>query len=735
MSIGRVLFSLIFILEMALPGASHTFAETPRQALEPQFQALQANALSEAGVSFSIGKMLGVARPFMSRLMQWALPKLSTPIEAQAEKRDLIKKLRDKTGLADYQRWLKLQEHFLGSSIVRIKDASGFIVAEDKDYLYAMTNSHVVKMAEAIPLQFGPGPNQSILGRVIVRHRNSSQVANKQEDIALIAFQKKEIESQGIQLRPIRFANDAETTRLRYPYVGLVSARHHAVRATGVIVEMDSIYRDVTPNSESPTAEGGDSGSPFIIADPLGQPIVIGMMTSMPSRDEIEDFIYLPERRGVSLTPRNRRRLINTFSKCLSSNASSIAFVTNDPMLLTRALRALEARDISLYPRTPRGLTPGGAKGFFGNRRGSLSVGNGDDVDMSELEFLHALSSKAGTRFVLEGGPMHKPHPYFILRRDPQAKATLSNPDYESDLSYDPRLIPESEVHDFQTVTQQFMAGQLSSRLIFKPNQSADGRGVMQWVRVNDSMVIVRMCWSLDHPDFFPPTTAAIHRVEEKNYGRIQYLYSSNLIEIHIRDNAQHIQDVLVDLWRTVSVSHDANTYDSGILEVWQDYLDTQDGKAFEMRLAYFGNLGDGSISEFLRGIPVGIPYSGSLGKMGSSGIVSSVTHRGPQAQRLAYDEALETLASLCHISSSRIPALDAYLQEQVARESRYRADRLRKSGFELSIPIYGEFDVRFFAPLPGEEFPRVSLIESLVRRMGDRPFGVRVYGRTLSAA
>jgi len=391
--------------------------------------------------------------------------------------------------------------------------------------------------------------------------------------------------------------------------------------------------------------------------------------------------------------------------------------------------------DVAIRRSRPKiGLTTVGDKGFPGNRRGVLTIGGSDEVDLNEQELLNALSSKAGTRFVLDGGPMHQPHPFFILRRDPQAQATLREPTYDSDSSYDRRIIPATAEQEFQQIARNFLDGHLPPKLMFKPNQSADGRGIMQLVRTGPSMVTLRMAWRLGHPDPFPPTTAVINRIEEKNYGKVQFRRANGLVEIQIRGSTQELQAALVDLWRTATIRQDVNTYDAGIVEAWQDYLDYEDEKAFEIRLAYFGDLGDGSIKEFLRDSPQGTRYTGSRGKIGSSAVMSNVTHR-PEARSLTYDEALKTLAKVCGIPTDRIPALDRYLQDLVAKESRYRADRLRAAGFQLSVPIYGEFDVRFLLPRPGDEFPRVSLIESLVRRVGDRPFGTRVSGRTLSAA
>jgi len=240
-----------------------------------------------------------------------------------------------------FKRWLSLQRHLRGGSIVALQNGSGFAFAEDDTYSYVMTNSHVVGVDPLVMLKrFGPDSSEEVMGKVILRQKRPwrSRLDRANLDIAIIAFAKSDLEATGIRLSPLSLPN---TDDIVGRYVGMISGYHadKKDRAVSIVAEVvgTGLRTFALPGKPaSAYRKPGDSGDPLISNDQSGAPVAMAVFGRTMA-------IFPDAGIAVSLMPASRQKLIGYIEEVLSVSqiAQDVVFATENLDLLQKALPVL----------------------------------------------------------------------------------------------------------------------------------------------------------------------------------------------------------------------------------------------------------------------------------------------------------------------------------------------------------------------------------------------------------
>ncbi|MGQ0645220.1 MAG: hypothetical protein ACT4O3_06980, partial [Elusimicrobiota bacterium] len=336
----------------------------------------------------------------------------------------------------------------------------------------------------------------------------------------------------------------------------------------------------------------------------------------------------------------------------------------------------------------------------------------GRTLTLGELRRLFA--GKYVFRVLLSGGPIMQPYMFAALKRDPAVLESVREKGGFSDKSYPEVLADPARIMDFQQVAERIASRPTGFLpLVFKPNQGRIGADIAFFEMTPDGKrVQVTLANAVE--DGAPVSnTRGIRRLLQSIGEPLEDHEGRNVVRFSLDIKRPDLTQILFGIWARLSSGRwGTGPYDSGMIETKMPFL-TYGGKAYETRHQFYGRLSTGETD--LVKVPAHMGQGGWFARLGSSEYFSNWTGR-ESAQIIRwpdmYGPLYETLNMVDRESRIRF---EAHIDRLIADEFSYLAERLRAAGIHHSMNVFGQFDLMWLPPEPGQSFPVPVVVESSI--------------------
>jgi len=422
---------------------------------------------------------------------------------------------------------------------------------------------------------------------------------------------------------------------------------------------------------------------------------------------------------------------------CLNNTPCSAKFEQNALMLRCAFMfgKIRNAVTSRVFKDTQRLQHPVDSEGYFLLERSSvitqhdpfprLLTGSTHMLMGLILQFIwrgrHAL------RTLAQGGPIAQPPWSWAIQRHPQAQKAI-NDDFMVDRSYPEMLARPENEKSFEDIAE-WIAG-VSERadwpdwpsrgLVYKPNGSGLGVGIVFITRDEQNRLILTMADNKSKPGLFQPTQNVKALFSDFALGHYEERPDEDITVFTLNAQGITLAHQLIGVWMAVSRSEatDEILYDSGTIEPIVDYIHPQ-GRSYETRYSIEMDW-EGGRYRFLQNEEG--PDRQWFGRLGSSSHFSNFGNRIGDRTLYFYPSLYEPLYQLPEwaMLSAKKKEFEAYAEDLVHAEVAYLDGRFRAAGLSLKHPGKLVIDVLWTSVLSPGGFPTPIIAEMSLVHLWD---------------
>ncbi len=316
------------------------------------------------------------------------------------------------------------------------------------------------------------------------------------------------------------------------------------------------------------------------------------------------------------------------------------------------------------------------------------------------------------------GGPIRQPRFFVGLRDDLNTFEQLtaaSGSKTVRHVSGNADLLGKDVFFDFSVVASMISRGSLPLPVVFKPNSSAFGRGIVfieqkgrdvsfKMIRPNPKLLIS-----------YKETEEIIQTMRDRNIKGLVVNDDQGHIEIIVESSEETVYSTFEYLWRKMSaITSPDPRYDAGLIEEAVDFVRFK-GNVFETRHRFDAQFGSENIrlARFAEEDDMPNRMPGSYAKLGSSPIFPTRIENLGLTTRLPYDRMFDPIFEMFDIPQSRHRAFYDFVEGLITQQALHYGRRLRESGIVLEDMHRGEIDLVWLSPEDERGFPKPVLVES----------------------